>query len=338
MNLLSHLLHRLNQPEPQPFQDTIFLRFIAVLLITNSHLDGLYPIPGLASGGALGNAIFFMLSGLGLALSSQHRPPERFLSWFSARATRIYPTLWISLVALSLIHPVPWPGQGMFALIQGLFYPTPFWFIAALMLFYGLLYPILKAQPKPRTILTLIAGLCLPYFYIYCTRLNLSGFVIEDSSQFKWLFYFQIMLYGVWLAHRYPQIKKPTVRDSIRLLSGLLLYVGLKFLIAHGTFSTFQFLIHWLTFPLLYYGLKVAQAPCITRWLSARYSGACLTFLGTCTLEIYLLQHQLYTLPWLKPLGFPLGLLCFWGMLLPLAYVAHRASTPLQRLLGRSIA
>ena len=329
---------RLSLPTPALFQDTLFLRFIAVLLITNSHLDSLYPIPGLASGGALGNAIFFMLSGLGLALSSQKKLPEHFLSWFSARATRIYPALWISLACLSLLTPQPWTGHDWVAILQGLFYPTSFWFISALILFYGLIYPILKAKLQARTLLCLIAGLCLPYFYVYYTRLHLSGFVIEDSSQFKWLFYFQIMLFGVWLAQRYPQLKQPKIRDGALLALGLCLYIGFKFLIAHGQFSAFQFLIHWLTFPTLYYLLKVAQAPTIARWLNTRYSGTFISLMGTCTLEIYLLQHTLYTLAWLKPLGFPLGVLCFWGMLLPLAYVVHRVSTPLQRLLSKAIA
>lgn len=38
-------------------------KFFAVLLVLNSHLDKCYPIPALATGGALGNALFFFVSG-----------------------------------------------------------------------------------------------------------------------------------------------------------------------------------------------------------------------------------------------------------------------------------
>lgn len=43
--------------------DTNLLRAIAILLIFNSHIDAMYPYPQLGTGGALGNGIFFFLSG-----------------------------------------------------------------------------------------------------------------------------------------------------------------------------------------------------------------------------------------------------------------------------------
>jgi peptidoglycan/LPS O-acetylase OafA/YrhL len=44
-----------------------FLRFSAIVLVINSHMDSFYPIPELGTGGALGNALFFMLSAFGPA-------------------------------------------------------------------------------------------------------------------------------------------------------------------------------------------------------------------------------------------------------------------------------
>src|SRR3712207_1035933 len=79
--------------------NTDILKCIAIILITNSHLDHLYPWPYLGTGGALGNALFFMLSGYGLALSfdkSAMKPP--FLQWARRRISRIYPSVWITLV------------------------------------------------------------------------------------------------------------------------------------------------------------------------------------------------------------------------------------------------
>ncbi|MDO5041777.1 MAG: hypothetical protein Q4D95_06780, partial [Peptoniphilus sp.] len=39
------------------------MRACAALLIINSHYDDIYPFPALATGGAIGNAIFFAVSG-----------------------------------------------------------------------------------------------------------------------------------------------------------------------------------------------------------------------------------------------------------------------------------
>ena len=44
------------------------LRVAAILLVLNSHFDPLYPIPALATGGAAGNGLFFVLSGYCLRL------------------------------------------------------------------------------------------------------------------------------------------------------------------------------------------------------------------------------------------------------------------------------
>ena len=45
------------------------LRILAVLLIVNSHLSLFYNYEYLATGGAIGNAIFFLISGIGLSYS-----------------------------------------------------------------------------------------------------------------------------------------------------------------------------------------------------------------------------------------------------------------------------
>ena len=40
------------------------LRVFAVFLVFNSHCDALYPVSALATGGAMGNALFFVISGI----------------------------------------------------------------------------------------------------------------------------------------------------------------------------------------------------------------------------------------------------------------------------------
>ena len=47
--------------------DTTLMLFMATVLITLSHLDAFVPDPRIATGGAIGNSLFFFLSGYGLA-------------------------------------------------------------------------------------------------------------------------------------------------------------------------------------------------------------------------------------------------------------------------------
>src|SRR4051812_42339330 len=114
--------------------DTIFFRFIAILLITNSHLDKLYPIPMLGSGGALGNSLFFMISGLGLALSGKMQTLG-FPIWFRHRVSKIYASLWPIVIVFPLVLFSEWKHWSITDYSYHLLYPTTYWFISAIIVF-----------------------------------------------------------------------------------------------------------------------------------------------------------------------------------------------------------
>lgn len=60
------------------------LKCFAALIITNSHMDILYPKFGaLATGGAIGDALFFFCSGFTLFLGRM----GRFDNWYKRRLT-----------------------------------------------------------------------------------------------------------------------------------------------------------------------------------------------------------------------------------------------------------
>ncbi len=66
------------------------LKFLAVLLITNSHFDIMYAhFDRLATGGAFGDALFFFCSGFTLFLGRM----GRFDNWYKRRIGRIYPSV-----------------------------------------------------------------------------------------------------------------------------------------------------------------------------------------------------------------------------------------------------
>jgi len=77
-----------------------FLKIIAVFFILNSHSDCMYAKFGsLATGGAIGDALFLFCSGFTLWM----RPiSSSFANWYKKRINRIYPTVfaWTFLSAL----------------------------------------------------------------------------------------------------------------------------------------------------------------------------------------------------------------------------------------------
>jgi peptidoglycan/LPS O-acetylase OafA/YrhL len=66
------------------------LKFIAAIFITNSHMEALYhPYEILATGGAIGDVLFFFCSGFTLFLGRM----DRFDNWYKRRINRIYPSV-----------------------------------------------------------------------------------------------------------------------------------------------------------------------------------------------------------------------------------------------------
>lgn len=178
--------------------NTLFLRFLAIVLIVNSHLDSLYPFAEIATGGAIGNSLFFMLSGYGLMLSEQ-RATRSFFRWYMRRIVRIYPTLFLVVMIDNFILENAFYDWGAMDYIKSFVWPTPNWFISAIMLFY-IVFFILMKQKNSRIFLLAIGMLTIPYGYLYLTMIDLSRYSIEGLGYFKWIFYLQIMLFGGYIA------------------------------------------------------------------------------------------------------------------------------------------
>ncbi len=318
--------------------DTLFLKLIAILLITNSHLDALYPIKGLASGGAFGNALFFMLSGLGLAISTHANRMGSILEWFKYRMSRIFPSVWLVVFVFAVILQAHWKYWQWQDYVHHFIFPTRYWFLSALMCFYLLLYPLFRFEWR-RWALPISMLLIIPYFGFYFTVVDLSTFSIENNGLFKWIFYFQVVLLGVWIAPHYQSWKtnghQTTPKEIGALLLCLMGYVGLKFLTNKPEYAILQFLVQWITLPLLYFSLRCAFHPTIEKYFKGGLPQFVLTAIASSTLEIYLLQADFYTLAWLNQLVFPLNVALFFACVLPLAYGLQRLTHPLHHWLKK---
>lgn len=76
------------------------LKFFAVFLIINSHMDICYPkYSMLATGGAIGDCLFLFASGYTLFW----KQPVGFASWYKRRINRIYPSVIMCALVGALI-------------------------------------------------------------------------------------------------------------------------------------------------------------------------------------------------------------------------------------------
>lgn len=289
--------------------DTNFLRFFAIVLIINSHLDDYYPIRFFATGGAMGNALFFVLSSFGLFLSAQ-KNLKPFTEWYTQRIKRIYPTVWIVVILLTLPYKIYMDAfdlKNLLLFFGNFFYP-PFWFLQALMLFYILIYFIIKKY-NVRKIYYWLFAVSVLYAFIYLNFLDLSKWCIEDDP-FQYLFYLVIFIFGVFLAARNDKIKYSGIQDwGLFFLTVGIIY-GHKFLMLKGMLSSLQFIQHLFIFPFIYYFFKVSRSDLIQECImKVPVFKTTINYISNLTLELYLVHlYVILFIPKLK-LPFPINII-----------------------------
>lgn len=311
--------------------ETCIVRFLAIVLITNSHLDHLYPWPQLGTGGAIGNALFFMLSGYGLVVSEQGMR-RSFPSWYWRRITRIYPSGML-VTAMDMALNRSWLHWRVMDYVSAFLWPTLFWFVGAIMIFYLLFFTVMRLG-KGRFFLAGIALLCAPYLYWYFSFVDLSAYTIEGASHFKWIFYLQVMFFGGYLADS-VRIPKGTVKHLLYLCAALLGYMGIIIAVRAG-FGMVQSLIHVITFPITYLVLSLSKSPFVTqRILKQKAASFLVSLMAGVTLEIYMVQYMVYSNRFVIALPFPVNIIVFWVIVVLLASIVESVASFSRKILRR---
>jgi hypothetical protein len=173
-----------------------YLKAIAVVLVINSHLSAFYPNPMYATGGALGNALFFAISGFCLV-----RIKSPFIKWYERRISRIYPQTIILAIIMLFINDM---SKGFIGLtlreLLLVIWPTRYWFVGALALFYIPYYFFVKFYSKK---VFLVSTLVLFILYIvFYLKMDTKFWIVESSdvtsitSYFRFIYYFFIFQLG----------------------------------------------------------------------------------------------------------------------------------------------
>ena len=279
------------------------LKFFAAIVITNSHMDALYPhFKVLATGGAIGDALFFFCSGFTLFLGRM----GRFDNWYKRRINRIYPTIFAwAIIRAFVFHN----DHGM----QDTILSGGGWFVSCIMLYYVVLYFIQRYMIHH---LMWIIGVVI----LACS----SWFVVADTPNnynmyFKWFHFFIFMLLGAMMGISKKIYKFHSVWDSMKLLG----YIGM--------FYTFYALknipdcnkLQMLTwFPLMgvtFYFYKVCNCELLKCAFNHKIIGWPIKFIGSLCLEIYLVQGFLLTD--IMNSIFPLNLFIVFALIVMAAYL-----------------
>lgn len=110
------------------------LKFIAALLITNSHMGLLYgKYDMFATGGSIGDVLFFFASGFTLFKGRM----GRFDNWYKRRINRIYPTVFAWAILASFVLGYQYDMKHIVIHGGG-------WFVTCIMIYYVILWLIRK--------------------------------------------------------------------------------------------------------------------------------------------------------------------------------------------------
>jgi peptidoglycan/LPS O-acetylase OafA/YrhL len=314
---------------------TNFLRVLAIVLVINSHMDSLYPpqVAFLATGGMMGNALFFMLSACGLLVSMRARP-RAFGEWYARRIIRIYPPVWLTVVLLSFpigIYVGSIRLDNILEEMSKFFYP-PFWFLQALLIYYAIIFFIIRDFSYKRLALVSIPTVTI-YVLYYIFLLDLAKWSIEQTP-FKLIYYFLVVLWGVYLGSQSERLQFRGPRDVVLLILSVSFIYGHKYLMQRGLLLSYQFVQHLASFPMLYFAVKVAKSSFIRHTImDNRYAGKALTFVSGATLELFIVNNS--SIGFLGPkLGaFPFNVLALVLLNSGLALLIFYCAQPIRRTL-----
>lgn len=298
-----------------------WLKALAAILITNSHLGGVYPVASLATGGLLGNLLFFAVSGFCL-----YNIKVSFHKWYIKRLFRIYPAVWIATIvclAWGTYH-VDSPAQ----VLRLFFYPTYYHFIASILILYVPFYAVARyagLAQNPQRFLAIIGALAaITYMLVYATVYDSSYYHIDTVEEPMILFvYFTSMLMGAWIRTQ-TEPKAFNWLVPMGLLISLCTYAYTKICVGNGHITPQNQYLNQISLLALVWMLLQTGRYINPVLKSAPYflrKGV--AFISTITLEIYLVQYLILRSTIVQETTFPSNLLISLAGIVFGAYILH---------------
>lgn len=263
------------------------VKFMAVLMIINSHADAMYPhLKILATGGAIGDCLFLFCSGFTLFLGGE----RAFGCYYKRRINRIYPSVFAAAVFGCMMSQTS--RVSYMSLLGGEF-------IIAIMAYYVLLYFVKKyALDRIGWILAGVAIVSLvvyAFWFPYKYEVSSKG-LYGVTTQYRWIPYFAAMLLGAVIGMKRKELKYHAWWDFVKLMLCLTVFYCIQFAAkVYRPVAPWQILTLLPLMGITVYFYKL----CNSTWMKRLYQNKCgnaviMTVGGLC-LESYLIQYSLFT-------------------------------------------
>lgn len=316
------------------------LRVLATALITNTHLNDVWPSESLAVGGLLGDVLFFMISGYCLVDSKS----KNFFNWYIKRILRIYPAIILMTVFNLSIGYFSLIGKSVFSVFV---YPTLYVFVGAIMLLYipfyfyaKLITPIASSNERinTRSIVSRgklsmigVAAVFACYLIAYLLIVDKSEYWMNAVTHPITLFlYFTAMALGAALK-RIGLLEK-TNRKSLWVFLCVIVAVAYALLItyvrSHSWTYDYQIAVNivLLISAVLLFKVVFQYEESLNLFLcpkgnSNNWRSRCVWKISELTLDIYVVQ--LLIIDHLKGIAFPFNLLLIIPAILAAALIVH---------------
>lgn len=298
------------------------LKVIAILLVFNSHCDVLYPekIRFLATGGAMGNALFFAMCGYFLKFDTC------FTRFIYKKIKRLYPfTLIIAVLYVIFDKKM---SMSLSECVQIFIWPTFLWFIGALIIFYILSYFLFRYKVLEHFAVysVIIVILYFLYYFILVDRTNWSVEAVGITSiagLFKLIYYFYIFTLGYFMKER--QCKLPIKKSISCILSFEIFVFSLffKLLLQQGIISmNWQFVCQIMGVFVVVLAIDSAQKYESLYKINSKWILPVINFISSYSLQINLVQliiiHR-FTL-----IIFPLNIVCAFLLTIYFSFVIQK--------------
>lgn len=243
----------------------------------------------LATGGGIGNALFFFISGFTLFL----KPMGSFIEFYKGRIMRIFP----SLIAISFCASILWHSDMNFT--EQLF---AYWFVNCIMAYYAILW---VCRWLNLSMVWVIVGALVLTSAVFIAFYDFASFgLIYGSSDFRYFIYFVFMAHGAFVGmHREKYAYKPIY--LVLFVVSLAGWYGINALFHKSAFQLLSIPCLLLLTHSLYICCK---APLLRRLINRKAPYMMIAFCGSLCLESYLIQSYIITDRFnaLFPLNIPL--------------------------------
>lgn len=264
------------------------LKFLALFLIINSHMDALYvKYEMLATGGAIGDVLFLFASGYTLLLSKRKLS---FANWYKRRINRIYPSVFVCVLVGALLKHLDSLSLLQFGGGE---------FVVAIMVYYILIYWIkqyvLKYVPQILALTGIVALLVYVLWFPYKYETGSKG-MYGITTQFRWIPYFAFMLFGSWMGLKHKTLRFRPIIDFCMMTFCLAVFYGIQFAAKKALIvAPYQIVTLLPLMGIVFYFYKWCHAE-FWRKLYTNKSGhtVIMTISGLC-LESYLIQYSVFT-------------------------------------------